>query len=172
MISFEDMEQLVAFAECGRLSKAAEKLNISQPTITRTMKHLEDEFGIRLFERSRNRIFLNDTGQKAVEHARKLLADAEYMLSAVQAYDQSLRTIVIESCAPAPLWYIVPQLAKKYPAMTLSSSLAGTDDIMEHVRQGICQLGIVLTATTEDGLSCRPYIEERLEICLPANHPA
>ena len=39
--------------------------------------------------------------------------------------DRFLRTIAVESCAPVPLWFAVPQLAKKYPAMTLSSSLAG-----------------------------------------------
>ena len=66
LLDLPELEQLVAFADCGRLSKAAEKLNISQPTITRTMQHLEEEFGVPLFERSKNRISLNETGQRAV----------------------------------------------------------------------------------------------------------
>ena len=44
MLDLLELEQLTAFAECGTLSKAAEKLHISQPTITRTMQHLEDVF--------------------------------------------------------------------------------------------------------------------------------
>ncbi len=172
MVSFEDLEQLAAFAEYGTLTKAADSLHISQPTITRTMKKLEHTFGVKLFERSKNRIRLNSTGERAVEHAGKVLDAVRQMMTGVRAYDKSLTTIVIESCAPAPLWFIVPQLAKKYPAMTLSSGLAGIEEIMEHVRQGSCHLGVVLAPVTEQGIHCRPYIREELSICLPQNHPA
>ena len=171
MISFEDLEQLTAFARFGTLVKAAEALHISQPTITRTMKNIEECFGVKLFERSKNRIRLNDTGKMAVEHAEKVLDAARQMMTSVREYDKSLRTIVVESCAPAPLWFAVPQLAKKYPAMTLSSSLAGNEEIMEHVREGSCHVGIVLTPPAEQGIHCRPYLRENLSICLPPNHP-
>ncbi len=76
MLNLLELEQLAAFADQGTLSKAAEVLHISQPTITRTMQHLEEEFGVSLFSRSKNKIQLNDTGKKAVEYARSLLADA------------------------------------------------------------------------------------------------
>lgn len=172
MISFEDFEQLTAFAKHGTLAKAANALHISQPTITRTMKNIEECFGVKLFERGKNRIRLNGTGQIAVEQAEKVLDATRQMMTAVREYDKSLRTIVVESCAPAPLWFAVPQLAKKYPAMTLSSSLAGNDEIMEHVREGSCHVGIVLAPPAEQGIHCRPYLRENLSICLPPNHPA
>ena len=172
MISFEDFEQLTAFAKHGTLAKAANALHISQPTITRTMKNIEECFGVKLFERGKNRIRLNGTGQIAVEQAEKVLDATRQMMTAVREYDKSLRTIVVESCAPAPLWFAVPQLAKKYPAMTLSSCLAGNDEIMEHVREGSCHVGIVLTPPAEQGIHCRPYLRENLSICLPPNHPA
>ena len=172
MISFEDLEQLTAFAKHGTLVKAADALHISQPTITRAMKNIEEYFGVKLFERGKNRIRLNGTGKIAVEQAEKVLDAARQMMTAVREYDKSLRTIVVESCAPAPLWFVVPQLAKKYPAMTLSSSLAGNEEIIEHIREGSCHVGIVLAPCTERGIRCRPYIEENLSICLPPNHPA
>lgn len=172
MISFEDLEQLTAFAKHGTLVKAADALHISQPTITRTMKNIEEYFGVRLFERGKNRIRLNSTGEKAVEQANKVLEAARQMITAVREYDKSLRTIVVESCAPAPLWFVVPQLAKKYPAMTLSSSLTGNEEIMEHVREGSCHVGIVLAPPAEQGINSRPYLQENLSICLPPDHPA
>lgn len=172
MINFEDLEQLTAFAKHGTLVKAAAALHISQPTITRTMKHIEESFGVKLFERGKNRIRLNGTGKIAVEQAEKVLDATQQMMLAVREYDKSLRTIVVESCAPAPLWFALPQLAKKYPAMTLSSSLAGNEEIMEHVREGSCHVGIVLTPPAEQGLHCRPYLQENLSICLPPDHPA
>lgn len=73
MLNLLELEQLVAFADYGTLSKAAETLNISQPTITRTMQHLEDTFGVPLFQHSKNHISLNETGLRAVEYAKQLL---------------------------------------------------------------------------------------------------
>ena len=171
MISFEDLEQLTAFAKHGTLVKAADALHISQPTITRTMKNIEEYFGVKLFERGKNRIRLNGTGKIAVEQAEKVLDAARQMMTAVREYDKSLRTLVVESCAPAPLWFVVPQLAKKYPAMTLSSSLAGNEEIMEHVREGSCHVGIMLAPPAEQGINSRPYLQENLSICLPPDHP-
>ena len=49
MFTLEELEQFAAFAESGTLSQAAEKLHISQPTITRTMQHLEESFKVPLF---------------------------------------------------------------------------------------------------------------------------
>ena len=73
MLDPNELEQLITFADMGTLSMAAEKLHISQPTITRTMQHLEEIFGVSLFVRGKNRIILNDTGMVAVEQARQLL---------------------------------------------------------------------------------------------------
>ena len=70
MLNLLELAQFVAFAECGTLSKAAEQLHISQPTLTRTMRHVEDAFGVPLFHRSKNHLALNQTGEIA-ETARK-----------------------------------------------------------------------------------------------------
>ena len=65
MLDLLELEQLAAFAEYGTLSKAAQELHISQPTLTRTMKRLEEEFGVPLFVRGKNKIELNETGAEA-----------------------------------------------------------------------------------------------------------
>ena len=123
MLNLLELEQLAAFADCETLSKAAEKLNISQPTITRTMQHLEDEFGVPLFERTKNHIALNETGWKAVVHAKQLLKDAREAVEDVRAFDRSLHTITVSSCAPAPLWRLLPALSDAFPDMTISSAI-------------------------------------------------
>ncbi|MBD5516287.1 MAG: LysR family transcriptional regulator [Lachnospiraceae bacterium] len=111
MLDLNELEQLITFADMGTLSMAAEKLHISQPTITRTMQHLEDAFGVSLFVRGKNKIILNDTGMKAVEQAKQLLLTADNALKTVRAFDKNLHTITIISCAPAPLWYVLPALS-------------------------------------------------------------
>lgn len=73
MIDLILLEQLIAFNDFGTLSKAAEQLNISQPALTRSMQRLEDELGIQLFIRTKNRMTLTDTGYYTVSQARQLL---------------------------------------------------------------------------------------------------
>lgn len=79
MLDLNELEQLATFADAGTLTLAAEKLHISQPTITRTMQHIEEVFGVSLFVRGKNRITLNDTGIIAAEQAKHLLSTADVL---------------------------------------------------------------------------------------------
>ena len=174
MLNLLELEQLAAFAEYGTLSKAAEKLNISQPTITRTMQRLEEEFGVPLFERSKNHIALNETGEQAVSYAVQLLKDAKEAVDAVRAFDRSRHTITVSSCAPAPLWRLLPALSDAFPDMTLSSSIKNNASVLEDVKSGHCLLA-VLPGMPEEGkipetYCCRPFMKENLAVCVPPDH--
>ena len=170
MLDLLELEQLVAFADCGRLSKSAEKLNVSQLTITRTMQHLEEEFGVPLFERSRNRIALNETGQRAVEHARALLKDADQTVKDIRAFDQSLHTITVSSCAPAPLWYLLPELSGAFPGMTLSSAIKNNAAVLSDIAQGACSLAVLPFAYRLEDFESVPFLKEKLSICVSPEH--
>ena len=174
MLNLLELEQLAAFAEYGTLSKAAEKLNISQPTITRTMQRLEEEFGVPLFERSKNHIALNETGEQAVSYAVQLLKEAKEAVDAVRAFDRSRHTITVSSCAPAPLWRLLPALSDAFPDMTLSSSIKNNASVLEDVKSGHCLLA-VLPGIPEEGkipetYCCRPFMKENLAVCVPPDH--
>ena len=72
MIDISLLQQLAAFAEYGTLSATAERLHTSQPAMTRSMHRLEDELGVTLFIRSKNRMELNETGKLAADYARRV----------------------------------------------------------------------------------------------------
>lgn len=97
MIEIHLLEQLVAFADCGTLSGAAEKLHISQPALSRSMQRLEEELGVTLFERQRSRLTLNDMGELAVRYARNLLLQENAMIQQIREADH-LRGI-LRACA-------------------------------------------------------------------------
>lgn len=61
------LRQLAAFAEYGTLSEAAEKLYLSQPALSRNMRKLEEDIGVPLFIRSKNKLELNENGKLAAE---------------------------------------------------------------------------------------------------------
>ena len=114
------LEQLLAFAECGTLSGAAERLHLSQPALSRSMQRLEAELQVPLFHRQKNKIEFNENGRMAADCARQVLDKCQDMISRVQAFDRSQRTILVGSCAPMPLWEIPPVLSDLYPDRTIS----------------------------------------------------
>lgn len=170
MLDLNELEQFVTFADMGTLSMAAEKLHISQPTITRTMQHLEEVFGVPLFVRGKNRIALNDTGIIAAEQARKLLSAADNALRTVMEFDKNLHTITVSSCAPAPLWYVLPALSLAYPDMTIASSIKSVSAICQDLDSESCQLAILPHDTKCSNYISIPFLKENLSVCVPASH--
>lgn len=170
MLDLNELEQLAAFADTGTLTMAAEKLHISQPTITRTMQHLEEVFGASLFIRGKNRITLNDTGIIAAEQAKQLLSAADNALRTVREFDKSLHTITVSSCAPAPLWYVLPALSLAYPDMTIASSIKSVPAICHYLSSESCQLAILPYDTQYAHYVNTPFLKENLSVCVPPSH--
>ncbi len=166
MLDLYELSHLAAFGEYGTLSEAAEHLHISQPTLTRSMHHIEDEFGVPLFNRTKNRIELNENGLLAVEYARRLLSEAERTVEQVRAADRRRRTITVRSCAPAPLWELMKILEKKYPGMTVSSSVTQNEDVLHAWKNGECDIAVL--PFPYDG--AREFMRENLFVCIPKDH--
>lgn len=103
MIELYELQQFVAFADAGTLSEAAKQLHLSQPALSRNMKKLEDEVGIVLFDRQKNKLSLNRNGEYVLSMARKLLADSEVLIQNAHEFDRKNRTISLGLCAPAPV---------------------------------------------------------------------
>ena len=171
MFEIYQLEQLLAFAKYGTLSKAAEALHLSQPALSRSMQKLEDELRVTLFERQKNKIVLNQNGILAVEYAERVLNQAEDMVERLRKFDRSQRTISIGSCAPAPLWSAIPLLSTLYPDMTISSDMKSTELLLQGLKDGIYQF-IILQETIDDpNIYCTKYGEEHLYLSLPPAHP-
>ena len=171
MFELYQLEQLLAVADCGTLSKASERLHISQPALSRSMQRLESELQVTLFVRQKNKIQLNESGQMAVDYARKIMEQSQDMISRIQAFDRSQRTILVGSCAPAPLWEIPPVLSDLYPDRTISSEMRENAVLLQGLRDDVYQLIILPYPVEEPGISCVKYGEEHLYFSLPPAHP-
>ena len=123
-----------------------------------------------LFVRGKNKIELNETGAEAAACAKRMLALAEHTLQQVRAYHARLHTIAVESCAPAPLWAFLPLLSAGFPGQTVSSCLADEKIILEDVKAGACDIGILPAMVKDKGLECIPIQREKLSVCVPPDH--
>ncbi len=171
MLETYQLEQLIAFAEYKTLSKAAEVLHISQPSLSRTMQQIESEFEVSLFERQKNKIILNENGRLAVAYARKITDDINDMIFRVRSFDRMNNTISIGSCAPMPIELLTKLLRSVYPDMTLSSEIKKTDLLTAGLFKDTYDFIILpKKPTNTNGLFVKTFSEEHLMFCLPDTH--
>lgn len=97
------LEELVIFAKVGTLAKTAEELDLTQPAVTHSMKKLEDELNVKLFERKPNKIYLTETGKYTAREAKILLNNNIDFVQKVQNFDQNQVTITVAANAPGPM---------------------------------------------------------------------
>lgn len=171
MIETYLLEQLVAVSECGTLSAASEHLHLSQSALSRSMKKLEDLLGVELFERGRNKISLNPNGILATEMAQNILEQQQELVERVRAFDRSRRTINLGSCAPIPMWELLPLLNQTFPEMTISSEMKDDDALLHGLHEGIYQIVVLHREQKDDALHCHFLGNEQLYISLPPAHP-
>ena len=165
-----ELRQLVAFAECGTLSNAAESLHLSQPALSRNMKKLEEELGIPLFVRGKNHLALNENGTYVLTLAKELLSDADALQAKARAYDRKSRTISLGVCAPAPVWLLTPLLSSQYPDKTIQTEIAEEPALLAGLENGSYQL-IVLTAPPDkEAYFAKECGHENLMFALPKGH--
>ena len=170
MLNLEELQHLIAFADCGTLSKVAEQFHISTPSITRSMQNLEQAFDVPLFTRSKNKIELNETGQFAVTCARKLLQEADQALSQIRAFDERQHTIIVKSCAPAPLWELMRKLGTNHPGMTVSSAICQNEEVLQFIEQNSCDIAILPFPISAPEFSVQEFMTEQLFVCVPEDH--
>ena len=170
MIELYQLEQLTAFNRYGTLSKAADELHMSQPTLTRSMQKLESEFSVPLFRRSKNRLEFNENGLLAAEYAQRVLDQAQNMLDRVRAFDRASHTISIGSCAPMPLITAVQNAARLYPDMTISSECKDCEPLIEGLNTGLYQIIILPYKPDDDSMVSTESGSESLFFALPPAH--
>ena len=167
MLDLNELEQLIAFADTGTLSKVAEAFHISTP-ISHPFyeKHRRRNLVFSCFTGPKNRIELNETGKVAVECARKLLEEADHAVQRVRTYDAELKTITVKSCAPAPLWKLLMQLNSQYPEMTISSGICQNAEVLEALHHHKCELAILPFLIHDKTLLFQKELYEGKTICL------
>lgn len=173
MLNTEHLYQLAAFARQGSLSRAAEELHTSQPSLTRSMAALEAELNVALFDRAKNRLTLNDTGRLAVERAEAMLAALEDMKREIQTYDRAHRSTAFGACAPLPLRELEPLIRQCFPGRTVRAEMRDSDDALwEGLRSNRYQIIAVHKQPPEDsGYFWFPYRRENLSLLVPQEHP-
>lgn len=172
MIETYLLEQFAAFARCGTLLKASEELHITQPTLSRSMKKLEEELGVSLFHRENSKLSLNQTGRIAAEYAQKALSANQDFIDRVLSFDRQLRTISIGSSSPFPINELMPAFQNYLSDKTILTELVSSDEaLVKGLKNRQYDMVILHTLPDDKSLFCQRYMEEQIYISISNDHP-
>ena len=166
------LKELIAFYEYGTLTAAAEQLNVSQPALSRSMKKLEDDLEADLFDRSRNRITLNETGRIAAELARKVIEEEEAFERKVKEHNRLNRVFTFGSIAPMPISKLTGLLSEYLDGMTVESVLYDSEkELYRDLSKDRLKLIVTHSKPKDTAKYCyEKLFEEHLYAVLPDTH--
>ena len=171
MLELEQLRYLLTFNEYETLSKAAKVLHISQPVLTRSMQKLEEDLGVSLFTRTKNRIVLNDTGKLAVNLAKRIIDDTHDMKTQLINFDKKLHTFSIGSCAPAPNTILTQKAAQIFTEKTIASEIKDKNILVNGFKDKTYTVIIMPYASDDEDIESIEFMQEQLFFSLPFDHP-
>jgi LysR family hydrogen peroxide-inducible transcriptional activator len=173
-MTLTELKYVVAVAEERHFGRAAERCFVSQPSLSASVRNLEEELGVTLFERSKRGVFLTEAGEQIVAQARRALEEAgRVKLVARQGRDPLkgvLRLGIIHTVAPYLLPDLVAALRRTAPEMPLDVEENITATLDRMLRAG--ELDAVILALPYDapGIDTLPLYEEEFRVAAPAKH--
>jgi DNA-binding transcriptional LysR family regulator len=167
----------IAVAEELHFGRAARRLNISQPPLSQQIRQLEEEMGVRLFNRTRRRVEITPAGLVFLDEARRIRAMSEDAVRRAVRADKGeigrLAMGYIGSANYSVLPPVVREFRRRFPNIDLSLTEMNTSHQLEALLDGRIQVGFLRLSQgiEKEGLTVEPVFREPLSVALPRNHP-
>jgi DNA-binding transcriptional LysR family regulator len=172
------LRYFVAVAEMENFSRAALKLHVSQPALSRQIRDLEDEIGFSLLERTAKSVRLTDAGRAFLDNARALLQNADEAVTKARAVASAEPTELHVGYSPTPTAKILPKILRafqrKMPNVHVKLHDWSHNAIFDRIRDGRLQLGLIVPPLKASALHDVRYEElfhERVCVAVALQHP-
>jgi DNA-binding transcriptional LysR family regulator len=171
------LRYFVAAAETENVSRAALKLHVSQPALSRQLRDLEDELGFSLFQRSAKSVRLTEAGRTFLIEARAVLQRANDAVKSARAIASGGRGELHVGYAPSPTVRILPQILRAFQTQTPNVRVKlhdlSTEEMLAGVREGKLQLALTVRPNRAmlRGLRFEELARETMCLAVPQNHP-
>lgn len=174
--SLRQLEYLVACIDCRSVAGAAERLNVSQPTISVAISKLEAQLGVQLLLRHHSRgVTATAALDKILQSARNLLAHATDLERAAMdtgtTLEGSLRLGSLSTLAPAVLPGLIYELSLLHPGIRLHLQEGSQDQIIKSLYDGQLELALLYDINLPDDIRALPLAERAPYVALAADHP-
>ena len=172
------LRYFVAVAEMENVSRAAVKLHVSQPALSRQIRDLEDELGFSLLERTAKSVRLTDAGRAFLDNARALLQNAEEAVTKARAVAKAETTELHVGYSAVPTAEIVPKILRAFQRAMSNIHVKlhdwSNNAILNGIRDGQLQLGLIVSPPRTSALHDLRYEElfhQRVCVVVSPQHP-
>lgn len=171
----KQLEYVLTLSREGTFSRAADVLNITQPSLSQYIKKIEKEVGLPLFDRTNGDVRLTDAGRVYVETGRRIL-DLEHQMENEFTDLAVYKTgSLIIGAAPYRAASMMPAVVSAFhnlhPGIKLIIREGTTAELVEGMKHGEYDLALTLLPIDEREFSCEKVVEEELVLAVPASHP-
>lgn len=175
-LKFRELKYFIAVAEELSFRRAAERLFITQPPLSRQIKLLEDKLGARLFERDRQGVRLTEAGNGFLEDARSLVRESEQVLDRFKPQGNDTKTTVtlgITTVIDISLFaWVEDAFKKRFPGKRVIVKRQISSQSIRDVKRGLIDVAVIgLPSFTQD-LKVEYLCDDPMVACLASNHPA
>ena len=169
------LRYLLAVADHGGFTRAAEALHVSQPTLSQQIRQLEDTLGVALFDRTSRTVKATDAGEAYIECARRVLVELEAGKRALHDVKDLSRGSLRLAMTPTFMAYLVGPLVRDYaarfPGIHLQIFELSMDDIEAGLADDSLDIAIAFTPVRHPDIECVPAFTETLGVMVGSEHP-
>lgn len=174
-MTLSQLDYIVAVDTYRHFATAAEACHVTQPTLSMQIQKLEDELGILVFDRSKQPVVPTETGQAILAQARDVLRAArripEIVSESKDDFRGDFRIGIIPTLAPYLLPYFIGEFVAKYPAVSIQIQELVTEQVIERLRNGLIDVGLVVTPLAENGITEIPLFQEPFVVYAAESNP-
>lgn len=174
-ISLRLLRYVTAAADCGNVTEAARRLQVSQPSVSAAIAELEQMLGITIFVRHHAKgVTLTQAGQRLAQGARLLLKHAEEFSKTAEALSDAGRGDITVGCFPTLAARFMPSLmlefSERHPMISLHLEEGDQEHLMRDLAQGRIEMAITFGDHVPSGFDTTPLLPLPPLVMLPANH--
>lgn len=173
-MTITQLHYVLAVAEHKNFTKAAQKVFVTQPTLSMQIQKLEEELDVQIFDRTKKPIQLTETGQKIVQQARNIVNESDRIKDIVDQQKGFVGGIfklgVIPTVMPTLLPMFINNFIKKYPKVKLKIEELNTEAIVERLREGHLDAAIAATPLELQGIKENVLYYEPFVGYIPNTH--
>ncbi|HMH22885.1 MAG TPA: LysR substrate-binding domain-containing protein [Puia sp.] len=170
------LEYIVAVDTYRHFAAAAGHCFVTQPTLSMQVQKLEEELGLKIFDRSKQPVIPTEAGRELIDQARKILSEAGIIGEIVQekkgVLSGELRIGIIPTLAPYLLPLFIQGFTEKYPQIKLVVGEMTTETVVARLREGRIDVGILVTPLQENGIREHVLFYEELLVYVSRKNAA
>jgi len=172
-MTIRHLKIFIAVADYGKMRLAAEKLFISQPSVSQAIAEIENYYGVKLFERLSKKLYITDSGEKLLKYARHIVNLFKEMEVDVKNSGENIclrigGTVTVGTCLLCP---IVTQFERRNPGVSTKVIINNTTVIEDMLLNSTLDLAIIEGETISSDIIKIPIYQDKLVLVCGESHP-